>query len=68
MCCTVAGFAQINAGTKITTCSQPKEIAFYFGEDESLVLVFEPDSLAEFMEVAATALKVARQKRTVAAV
>jgi hypothetical protein len=63
MSCSVAGFAKIETGTKITSHSQPGEIVFYFGVDEALVLVFDPASLSEFLEVAPAALQEARDKQ-----
>jgi hypothetical protein len=65
MSCAVAGFAKIEAGTKITSASQPGEIVFYFGADEALVLVFDPLALAEFLDAAQAALRQAREKQIV---
>jgi hypothetical protein len=64
MSCTVAGFAKIEADTKMTSSSQPGEVVFYFGADESLVLVFDPESLSEFLELAQAALQQAHDKKT----
>ncbi|HWE91648.1 MAG TPA: hypothetical protein VG317_19460 [Pseudonocardiaceae bacterium] len=63
MSCTVAGFAKIEAGTTITSASQPGEIVFYVGADEALVLVFDQHSLAEFLDTAQAALRQARDKQ-----
>jgi hypothetical protein len=64
MSCSVAGFAKIETGTKINSCSQPGEIVFYFGADEALVLVFDQTSLADFLDIAPGALQLAREKET----
>jgi hypothetical protein len=64
MSCTVAGFAKIEAGAKITSSAQPGEIVFYVGTDESLVVVFDQDSLGEFLDVGAGALRQSRQKQS----
>jgi hypothetical protein len=65
MSCTVAGFAKIEAGTTISSASQPDEIVFYVGADDALVLVFDQHSLAEFLDTAQAALRSARDKQIV---
>jgi hypothetical protein len=63
MSCTAACFAKVEAGTTITSHAQPGEIVFYFGADESLVLVFDQQSLQEFLAMAPAALQEARDRQ-----
>ncbi|HWE91771.1 MAG TPA: hypothetical protein VG317_20075 [Pseudonocardiaceae bacterium] len=62
MSCTAACFAKVDEGTTITSHAMPGEIVFYFGSDESLVLVFDQPSLRQFLEVAPAALRQARDR------
>jgi hypothetical protein len=67
MSCEVSAFAKIEPGTKITAHGQPSEIVLYVGSDEALVLVFDQDSLEEFIAAGEEALQQCRTKTPEAA-
>lgn len=62
MTCHTSSFAKIEAGTTIKSNAHPDEIIFYVGADEALVMVFDQESLGEFLAVGQKTLLQVRDK------